>query len=68
MSFVPTHIYPRFDGTQTRLGPLKLGATYLVNSLVWIAGCFAIAANEVPLPSCYRHKLTGLIYGLKAED
>ena len=53
MPLVPTYIHPRFDGTQTRLGPLKLGATYLVNSLVWIAGCFAIAANEVPLPSCY---------------
>jgi len=23
MSLVPTLIYPRFDGTQTRLGPLK---------------------------------------------
>ena len=51
MSLVPTHIYPRFDGTQTRLGPLKLGATYLGNALAWIAECFAIATNEVPLPS-----------------
>jgi hypothetical protein len=32
------------------LGPLKLGATYLGIALVWIAGCFAIATNEVPLP------------------
>ena len=26
---VPTHIHPLFDGTQTCLSPLKLGATYL---------------------------------------
>ena len=51
MSLVPTHIYPRFDGTQTRLGPLKLGAIYFGNALVWIAGCFVIATNEVPLTS-----------------
>ena len=47
MPLVPTHIHPHFDGTQTRLGPLKLGATYLANALVWIAGYFAIANNEV---------------------
>ena len=51
MSLVPTLIYPRFDGTQTRLGPLKLVATYFGKALVWITGCFAIVTNEVPLPS-----------------
>ena len=28
-AMVPRIIYPLFDGTQTSLGPLKLGATYL---------------------------------------
>ena len=32
-AMVPTHIHPLFDGTQTSLGPLKLGATYLGNAL-----------------------------------
>ena len=48
---VPTNIHPLFYGTQTSLGPLKLGATYLGKDLVWVAGCFAIATNEVPLLS-----------------
>jgi hypothetical protein len=48
---VPTIIHPLFDGTQTSLGPLKLGATYLGKAFVWIAGCFAIVTIEVPLPS-----------------
>jgi hypothetical protein len=48
---VPTNNHPLFDGTQTSLGPLKLGATYLGKALVWVAGCFAIPPNEVPLPS-----------------
>jgi hypothetical protein len=51
MPMVPTINHPLFDGTQTSLDPLKLGATYLDIALVWIAGCFAIATNEVPLPS-----------------
>ena len=51
MPMVSTHTHPLFDGTQTSLGPLKLGATYLGVALVWIAGCFAIATIEVPLPS-----------------
>jgi len=60
---VPTHIHPRFDGTQTRLGPLKLGATYLANALVWIAGYFAIATNEVPLPSFLSTILSSIEIG-----
>ena len=51
MPMVPTNNHPLFDGTQTSLGPLKLGATYLGVTLVRIAGYFAIATNEVPLPS-----------------
>ena len=50
-AMVPTHNHPLFDGTQTSLSPLKLGATFLGKALVWVAGCFAIATNEVPLPS-----------------
>jgi hypothetical protein len=50
MPMVPTINHPLFDGTQTSLGPLKLGVTYLGIALVWIAGCFVIATNEVPLP------------------
>jgi hypothetical protein len=34
MPMVPTHNYSLFDGTQTSLGPLKLGATYLSIALV----------------------------------
>jgi hypothetical protein len=48
---VPTIIHPLFDGTQTSLGPLKLGATYLGKAFVWIAVCFAIITIEVPLSS-----------------
>jgi hypothetical protein len=48
---IPTYIHRLFDGTKTSLGPLKLGATYLGIALVSVAGCFAIATNEVPLPS-----------------
>jgi hypothetical protein len=48
---VPTRIHPLFDGTQTSLGPLKLGATYLGIALVWVAGCFAIVIIEVTFPS-----------------
>jgi len=51
MMMVPTHIHPLFDDTQISLGPLKLEATYLGIALVWVAGCFAIATNEVPFPS-----------------
>ena len=51
MLMVPTHIHPLFDGTQTSLGPLKLGATYLGKTLVWIAGYFTIENIEAPLPS-----------------
>ena len=51
MLLVPTHIQPFFDGTQTSLGPLKLGTTYLGIALVWMTGYFVIASNEVPLPS-----------------
>ena len=61
MPLVPTYIHPRFDGTQTRLGPLKLGATYLGNALVWIAGCFAIATEEVPLLSLFLSIVFALI-------
>ena len=49
MPMAPTVNHPLFDGTQIILGPLKLGATYLGNALVWVAGCFAIATIEVPL-------------------
>jgi hypothetical protein len=45
---VLTYIHPLFDGTQTSLGPLKLGATYLDKALEWVARCFAIATIEVP--------------------
>jgi hypothetical protein len=51
MPMVPTHNYSLFDGTQTSLGPLKLGATYLSIALVWVVRYFAIATNEVPLLS-----------------
>ena len=51
MPMVPTNNHPLFDGTQTSLGPLKLGATYLGIALVWVAGCFAIAIIEVPFSS-----------------
>ena len=61
MPLVPTYIHPRFDGTQTRLGPLKLGATYLGNALVWIAGCFAIATEEIPLLSLFLSIVFALI-------
>jgi hypothetical protein len=47
MPMVPTNNHPLFDGTQTSLGPLKLGATYLGKALVWVAGCFTIATIEV---------------------
>ena len=63
---VPTHIHPHFDGTQTRLGPLKLGATYLGNALVWIAGYFIIATNEVPLPSFLSTILSSIEIGLES--
>jgi hypothetical protein len=33
-AMVPTHIHPLFYVTQTSLGPLKLGATYLGIDLV----------------------------------
>jgi hypothetical protein len=48
---VPTIIHPLFDGTQTSLGPLKLGAIHLGIALVWVAGCFTIATIEVPFTS-----------------
>jgi hypothetical protein len=48
---VPTHIHPLFNGIQTSLGPLKLGTTNLGIALEWIAGYFAIATNEIQLPS-----------------
>ena len=51
MPMVPTNNHPLFDGTQTSLGPLKLGATYLGIALVWVEEYFAITTNEVPLPS-----------------
>ena len=51
MPMVPTNNHPLFDGTQTSLGPLKLGTTYLGIALVWVVGCFAIATIEVPPPS-----------------
>ena len=43
MLMVPTNNHLFFDGTQTTLDPLKLGATYLGKALVWVAGCLAIA-------------------------
>ena len=61
---VPTHIHSLFDGTQTSLGPLKLGATYLGKDLVWEAGCFAIVINEVPLPSFLSIELSSIGIGL----
>ena len=57
--------HPLFDGTQTSLGPLKLGATYLGNALVWVVGCFAIASNEVPLPSFLSILLSTIEIGLE---
>ena len=58
---VSTHNHPLFDGTQTCLGPLKLGAAYLGNALVWIAGCYAIATEEVPLLSLFLSIVFALI-------
>ena len=66
MPLVPTYIHPRFESTQTRLGPLKLGATYLGNALVWIEGCFAIAINEVSLPSFQSIIFASIEIGLKS--
>jgi hypothetical protein len=62
---VPTINHPLFDGTQTKLGPLKLGATYLGNALVWTAGYFVIATNEVPLPSFLSTILSSIEMGLE---
>ena len=65
MPMVPTINHPSFDGTQTSLGPLKLGATYLGIALVCVAGCFAIATNEVPLPSFLSILLSIIEIGLE---
>jgi len=62
---VPTNIHPLFDGTQTSLGSLKLGAAYLGIALVWVAGCFAIATNEVPLPSLLSTLWSSIEMGLE---
>jgi hypothetical protein len=64
MPMVP-HFHPLFDGIQTSLGPLKLGATYLGIALVWIAGCFTIATKEVPSPSFLRTILSSIELGLE---
>jgi hypothetical protein len=61
---VPTNNHPLFDGTQTSLGPLKLGATYLGKALVWIVGCFAIATIEVPLPTFLSTLVSSIEIGL----
>jgi hypothetical protein len=37
MPMVPTINHPPFDGIQTSLSPLKLGATYLGIALAWVA-------------------------------
>ena len=65
MLIVPTHNHPLFDGTQTSLGPLKLGATYLGVALVWIGGCFAITTIEVPSPSFLSTLLSSIEMGLE---
>jgi hypothetical protein len=59
-AMVPTNNHSVFDGTQTSLDPLKLGATYIGNALVWVAGCFAIVTNEVPLPSFLSTSLSSI--------
>jgi hypothetical protein len=65
MPMVPTNNHPLFDGTQTSLGPLKLGATYLGKALVWIAGCFAIVTIEVPLSSFLSILVSSIELGLE---
>ena len=65
MPMVPTINHPLFDGTQTSLGPLKLGATYLDKALVWVAECFAIATDEVPLSSFLSTRLSSIEMGLE---
>jgi hypothetical protein len=65
MLMVPTNNHPLFDGTQISLGPLKLGSTYLGKALVWVAGCFAILTNEVPLPSFLSMLVSLIELGLK---
>ena len=64
MPMVPTINHSLFDGTQIILGPLKLGATYLGIALVWIAGRFAIATNEVPLPTFLSIESSSIEIGL----
>ena len=64
MPMVPTNNHPLFDGTQTSLGPLKLGATYLGIALVWVAECFAVATNDVPLPSFLSIESSSIEIGL----
>jgi hypothetical protein len=65
MPMVSTNNHQLFDGTQTSLGPLKLGATYLGIALVWVAGCFAIATMEVPFPSFLRILILSIELGLE---
>ena len=65
MPMVPTNNHPLFDGTQTILGPLKLGATYLGNALVWVARYFTIATNDVPLPSFLSIDSSSIEMGLE---
>ena len=58
MPMVPTNNHPLFDGTQTILGPLKLGATYLGIALVMGTGIpifrqvvvtIVVAENDTPI-------------------
>jgi len=64
-AMVPTINHPLFNGTQTSLGLLKLGATYLGITLVWVARCFAIVIKEVQLPSFLSTLLSTIEIGLE---
>jgi len=61
---VPTNNHPLFDGTQTSMGSLKLGATYLGDA-VWVAECFVIATIEVPSPSFLSTLVLSIEIGLE---